>query len=195
MCWAWATACGTNDKLECFGCANFLKAALVYADMITTVSPSYAEEIQTAYYGERLDGLLRARKQSLFGLLNGIDVVDYNPATDKALAANYTPDDLSGKAVCKKALQEKLGLKVDPDVPIIGMVGPPEQPEGPGPGGLCHCGHYAPGCAAGSAGHGRQPVCETCSAGPKASIRAGWPPASPWTTSWRTRSMRAATCS
>lgn len=113
----------TNDKLECFGCANFLKAALVYADMITTVSPSYAEEIQTAYYGERLDGLLRARKQSLFGLLNGIDVVDYNPATDKALAANYTPDDLSGKAVCKKALQEKLGLKVDPNVPIIGMVG------------------------------------------------------------------------
>ena len=76
----------TNDKLECFGCANLLKAALVYADMITTVSPSYDEEIQTAYYGERLDGLLRARKQSLFGLLNGIDVVDYNPATDQALA-------------------------------------------------------------------------------------------------------------
>ena len=95
----------------------------MYTDIITTVSPSYAEEIQTAYYGERLDGLLKARKQSLFGLLNGIDVVDYNPATDKAIAATYTPDDLSGKAVCKKALQEKLGLKVDPDVPIIGMVG------------------------------------------------------------------------
>ena len=63
---------------------------------------SCAEEIQTACYGERLDGLLRARKQSLFGLLNGIDVVDYNPATDKALTANYTPDDLSGKAVYKR---------------------------------------------------------------------------------------------
>ena len=63
------------------------------------------------------------KRQDLHGLLNGIDVVDYNPATDKHLAATYTPDDLSGKAVCKKALQEKLGLKVDPNVPIIGMVG------------------------------------------------------------------------
>jgi hypothetical protein len=62
----------TNDKLECFGCANFLKAALVYADLITTVSPSYAEEIQTAYYGERLDGLLRARKHQLYGVINGL---------------------------------------------------------------------------------------------------------------------------
>ena len=113
----------TNDKLECFGCANYLKAALVYADLITTVSPSYAEEIQTAYYGERLDGLIRARKASVFGVLNGIDMVDYNPATDARIATTYTADDLSGKAECKKALQEKLGLKVDTDVPIIGMVG------------------------------------------------------------------------
>lgn len=113
----------TDDKLECFGCANYLKAALVYADVITTVSPSYAEEIQTAYYGERLDGLIRARKASVFGVLNGIDMVDYNPATDKRIAATYTADDLSGKAACKKALQENLGLNVDPNVPIIGMVG------------------------------------------------------------------------
>ena len=113
----------TGDKLECFGCANFMKAALVYADVITTVSPSYSEEIQTAYYGERLDGLLRARKNSVYGVLNGIDMVDYDPATDKRIAATYTPDDLSGKAACKRDLQEKLGLEIRPDVPVIGMVG------------------------------------------------------------------------
>ena len=113
----------TNDKLECYGCANFMKAALVYSDLITTVSPSYSQEIQTAYYGERLDGLLRARKADLFGVLNGIDMADYNPATDRNIAENYTPEDLSGKAACKRALQESLGLNTAPDVPVIGMVG------------------------------------------------------------------------
>ena len=113
----------TDDKLECYGCANYMKAALVYSDLITTVSPSYSEEIQTAYYGERLDGLLRARKNDLFGVLNGIDMNEYNPATDKLIAANYTEDNLSGKAVCKAALQENLGLEVRQDVPVIGMVG------------------------------------------------------------------------
>ncbi len=113
----------TNDKLECFGCANYLKAGLVYSDLITTVSPSYAEEIQTAYYGERLDGLLRARQHQCYGVLNGLDIVDYNPATDTSIAKTYTVDDLSGKADCKKALQEELGLTVDPEIPIIGMVG------------------------------------------------------------------------
>ena len=113
----------TNDKLECYGCANFMKAALVYSDLITTVSPSYSEEIQTAYYGERLDGLLRARKNDLFGVLNGIDMVDYNPETDERIAADYSVNDLSGKAICKKALQESLGLDVNPNVPVIGMVG------------------------------------------------------------------------
>ena len=113
----------TDDKLECFGCANFMKAALVYADKITTVSPSYSEEIQTAYYGERMDGLLRARKNDLSGVLNGIDMVDYDPSTDKRIASTYSVKDLSGKAKCKKALQEMLGLEVNPDIPIIGMVG------------------------------------------------------------------------
>ena len=113
----------TNDKLECFGCANFMKAALVYADEITTVSPSYAEEIQTAYYGERLDGLLRARRNSLSGVLNGIDMQEYDPATDSMIPANYTAQDLAGRAQCKAALQQSLGLTVDPNVPIIGMVG------------------------------------------------------------------------
>ena len=113
----------TDDKLECFGCANYLKAALVYSDAITTVSPSYSEEIQTAYYGERLDGLLRARKNDLHGVLNGIDMADYDPETDQRIAATYSVSDLAGKAECKKALQEELGLDVRPDVPIIGMVG------------------------------------------------------------------------
>jgi len=113
----------TDDKLECFGCANYLKAGLVYSDLITTVSPSYAEEIQTAYYGERLDGLLRARKHEVYGILNGLDIVDYDPANDNSIACKYTPDDLSGKAECKRALQEEMNLKVDPDIPVIGMVG------------------------------------------------------------------------
>ena len=113
----------TNDKLECFGCANFMKAALVYADEITTVSPSYAEEIQTAYYGERLDGLLRARRNSLSGVLNGIDMQEYDPAADPLIPAPYSAQDLSGRAQCKAALQQRLGLTGDPSVPIIGMVG------------------------------------------------------------------------
>jgi len=112
----------TEDQLECFGCANFMKAGLVYSDIITTVSPSYAEEIQTAYYGERLDGLLRAKKSQLFGVLNGIDMVDYNPATDRYLEKNYTSTELAGKASCKAALQRNLGLDVDPNVPVVGMV-------------------------------------------------------------------------
>ena len=113
----------TDDKLECFGCANYMKAALVYADLITTVSPSYAEEIQTAYYGERLDGLLRARKADLKGVLNGIDIDSYDPRRDKLIPASYSVDDLSGKAVCKEELQKDLGLDIRPDTPIIGMVG------------------------------------------------------------------------
>ncbi len=113
----------TDDKLECFGCANFMKAALVYSDCITTVSPSYAEEIQTAYYGERLDGLLRSRKSDLHGVLNGIDMEEYNPATDRNIASRFTPADLAGKAKCKQALQEELGLEINPDIPVIGMVG------------------------------------------------------------------------
>ena len=113
----------TEDKLECYGCANFLKAGLVYADELTTVSPSYAEEIQTAYYGEHMDGLLRARKEHLSGVLNGIDVEEYNPADDKFIPAHFTAQDMSGKAQCKRMLQEELGLNIDPNKPLIGMIG------------------------------------------------------------------------
>ncbi|NCB36723.1 MAG: glycogen synthase, partial [Clostridia bacterium] len=111
------------DKLECFGCANFMKAGLVYADAISTVSPSYAEEITTAYYGERLDGLIRARKDSLYGVLNGIDVEEYNPETDSMIYANYTREEMSGKEKNKKGLQSDLGLEVDANIPLIAMVG------------------------------------------------------------------------
>lgn len=113
----------TEDKLEYYGNVNFLKAGIVYADQVTTVSPSYAEEIQTAYYGERLDGLLRARRTSLTGILNGLDVREFDPATDSRIAKTYTADDLSGKAACKRALQEEMWLDVRPEVPVIAMVG------------------------------------------------------------------------
>lgn len=113
----------SSDKLECYGCANFMKAALVYADIVTTVSPSYAEEITTAYYGERLDGLIRARHDSVFGVLNGIDVEEYNPETDPMIYKNYTIKNVEAKVENKVKLQEALGLEVNPDVPLIAMIG------------------------------------------------------------------------
>ncbi|MFH1513788.1 MAG: glycogen synthase GlgA [Bacillota bacterium] len=111
------------DKLEFSGCANFMKAGLVYTDVITTVSPSYAEEIATAYYGERLDGLIRSRKDSLYGVLNGIDTDLYDPQTDKLIYQTYTAEDLSTKAKNKEALQKDLSLEVKANVPIIAMIG------------------------------------------------------------------------
>lgn len=112
----------TSDKLECYGCANYMKAGLVYADELTTVSPSYADEIQTAFYGERLDGLLRARKDQLVGILNGIDVNDYDPAKDPQIYANYDPYHLGGKEICKQELQKELGLEVNPTVPLVCII-------------------------------------------------------------------------
>ncbi|MBR3796827.1 MAG: glycogen synthase GlgA [Clostridia bacterium] len=112
----------TSDKLECYGCANYMKAGLVYADELTTVSPSYSDEIQTAFYGERLDGLLRARKEQLSGILNGIDVEDYNPEKDPMIYANYGAFSLGGKETCKEELQKELGLNVDPDAPLVGII-------------------------------------------------------------------------
>ena len=112
----------TADKLECYGCANYLKAGLVYADEITTVSPSYSDEIQTAYYGERLEGLLRARRDQLMGILNGIDVDDYDPEKDPMIYANYGAFSLGGKEACKAGLQRELGLHVDANAPVVGMV-------------------------------------------------------------------------
>lgn len=111
------------SQLRCDACSiNYMLGALRYADAITTVSPTYANEIQTPEFGEGLDGVLRERSYALQGILNGIDVEGFDPATDKRIAANYTVDDRSGKAVCKAKLQEELGLEVRDDRPLMVMV-------------------------------------------------------------------------
>ena len=110
-------------QLRCDACSiNYMLGALHYADAITTVSPTYANEIQTPEFGEGLDGVLRERSYALQGILNGIDVAGFDPATDKRIAANYTVDDRSGKVVCKAKLQEELGLEVRDDRPLMVMV-------------------------------------------------------------------------
>lgn len=111
------------SQLRCDACSiNYMLGALRYADAITTVSPTYASEIQTPEFGEGLDGVLRERSYALQGILNGIDVAGFDPATDKRIAANYTVDDRAGKAVCKAKLQEELGLEVRDDRPLMVMV-------------------------------------------------------------------------
>lgn len=111
------------SQLRCDACSvNYMLGALRYADAITTVSPTYASEIQTPEFGEGLDGVLRERSYALQGILNGIDVAGFDPATDKRIAANYTVDDRGGKAVCKAKLQEELGLEVRDDRPLMVMV-------------------------------------------------------------------------
>lgn len=111
------------SQLRCDACSiNYMLGALRYADAITTVSPTYANEIQTPEFGEGLDGVLRERSYALQGILNGIDVAGFDPATDKRIAANYTVEDRSGKAVCKAKLQEELGLEIRDDRPLMVMV-------------------------------------------------------------------------
>lgn len=111
------------SQLRCDACSiNYMLGTLRYADAITTVSPTYANEIQTPEFGEGLDGVLRERSYALQGILNGIDVAGFDPATDKRIAANYTVEDRSGKAVCKAKLQEELGLEVRDDRPLMVMV-------------------------------------------------------------------------
>ncbi|MEF2649462.1 glycogen synthase GlgA [Collinsella tanakaei] len=101
---------------------NFMQGALNYSDAITTVSPTYAGEIQTPACGEHLDGVLRRRREALQGIVNGIDTDHFNPETDPAIAQNFSVDDRSGKAVCKAKLQEELGLTVRDDQPLMTMV-------------------------------------------------------------------------
>lgn len=101
---------------------NFMQGALNYSDAITTVSPTYAGEIQTPAYGEHLDGVLRRRREALQGIVNGIDTDHFNPETDPAIAQNFSVSDRSGKAICKAKLQEELGLTVRDDQPLMTMV-------------------------------------------------------------------------
>ena len=111
-----------NGSLELHGGVSFLKGGINYADQVSTVSETYAYEIQTPEYGETLDGLLRCRSYALKGIVNGIDYEEYNPKTDKFISKNYSVDDLSGKEISKEQLQSDLGLTVNKDIPIIGVV-------------------------------------------------------------------------
>jgi starch synthase len=104
------------------GTFNFLARGIQYADVVTTVSPTYAQEIRTAEYGERLDGLLRWRGDRVVGILNGIDTRVFDPGTDRRIAAHYTADSIQAKAACKAALQRDTGLAVDPTRPLLGVV-------------------------------------------------------------------------
>lgn len=105
------------------GGVSYMKTALVYADKITTVSPTYAHEILTEAYGERMDAVLRYRREDLWGIVNGIDTVEWDPKTDKRLSRNYGLRDwVSGKKANKAVVQEKMGLEVKADVPLIGLV-------------------------------------------------------------------------
>ena len=106
-----------NGDIEFYGNVNFMKAGIVFADEVTTVSKTYAKEIQTEFYGEGLDGLLKANAYKLEGILNGIDYDLNNPATDNAIFVNFDVNCIEKKLENKKKLQEILGLEVNPDIP------------------------------------------------------------------------------
>ncbi len=115
-------SCYTMHTLEFYGEINTLKGGLVAASAINAVSPTYAEEVKTPGFGCKLNGVLYHRRKVLHGILNGIDYDRWNPETDAHIPANYSVNDLSGKAVCKAELQKACGLKVDPDIPLLGMI-------------------------------------------------------------------------
>jgi starch synthase len=110
------------DHLEFFGNVNFMKGALVAADKITTVSPTYREEIQTVVYGEKLDGLLRERNEDIVGIVNGIDVDFYNPADDPLIFQPYTADNPENKAINKREIQKRFSLAQSPSTPLLVMI-------------------------------------------------------------------------
>lgn len=112
----------TLHYLEYYGQMNFLKGGILFSDIVTTVSERYSQEIQTAEYGQGLEGVLGECREKLHGILNGIDYRVWNPDTDPYLPANYGPNDLSGKKACKKALQERVGLPPKEDVPLLGTI-------------------------------------------------------------------------
>jgi starch synthase len=113
----------TVDGIEFYGGVNVLKQGIVTADAVTTVSPTYAREIQTPERGARLEGVLRARGEALVGIVNGVDYAVWNPATDPAVASRYDAEDFANKARCKGALQRELGLPLEPEAPLIASVG------------------------------------------------------------------------
>jgi starch synthase len=111
-------------QMEFYGKLNLLKTGIVFADGITTVSPRYAQEIQTSDFGCGLEGVLRHRRDSIFGILNGIDTMEWDPSRDERIAVRYDPSNWrEGKSACKRALQDELGLRPDGNVPLIGSIG------------------------------------------------------------------------
>jgi starch synthase len=110
-------------EFEHFGTLNLVKAALRHSNVLSTVSPTYAREIQTGEYGFGLDGILRERRRDLFGILNGIDVDEWSPATDRYLPERFSRERIEGKEACKSALQHEAGLQADPHVPVFAVVG------------------------------------------------------------------------
>ncbi len=112
-----------RHQMEYFGQLNLLKTGIVFSDMITTVSPTYAKEIRTERFGYGLNGVLESHSDRLVGILNGVDTSEWNPETDPHLAAHYSVNTLSeGKAKCKAALQERMGLPRKPDTPLLGTI-------------------------------------------------------------------------
>jgi len=112
----------TEDKLEFFHAASFMKGGLAYSNILTTVSQTYADEIKNPFYGERMEGLLKARDHELFGIVNGIDYDEFNPTTDKLIYQTFTKTSLKDKTANKAALQQELGLAVNEDMPMIGLI-------------------------------------------------------------------------
>ncbi|MDD6043722.1 MAG: glycogen synthase GlgA [Eubacteriaceae bacterium] len=119
------------DQLRTDGASvNFMKGALCYSDLLSTVSETYAEEIQTDFFGENMQDIYRRRKDVLYGIMNGIDQDEYDPSKSKALKAHFTIDDMEGKRKCKEELQKELGLEVNDSIPLITMCGRLTQQKG-----------------------------------------------------------------
>jgi starch synthase len=112
----------TPDYIEFFGKINFLKSGIVFSDVLNTVSKHYSKEIQTPEFGHGLDGILRTRKNDLYGIVNGIDYEEWNPEKDRFLPAHYSAQDMSNKALCKKALQETFSLPVNQNIPLLATI-------------------------------------------------------------------------
>jgi starch synthase len=113
---------GTTDALEFHGWGSYLKGGIVFAEMVSTVSPQYAREIQTPEYGYGMDGVLRSRADDLVGILNGVDYDEWDPAVDPYIARRYSPRNLSGKGACKADMLRTFGLPGTPDLPVAGIV-------------------------------------------------------------------------
>ena len=112
----------TKDALECYGCANFMKGGIVFADRVTTVSPTYAWEILNPYFSEGLEGVLNQRAEDIAGILNGIDTTEFDPSEDPLISSTFDSEHLAGKQRCKEALTAELGINCRATTPLIGMV-------------------------------------------------------------------------